>query len=216
MIVEDDHLLGSAMQSHVGHQGHAADWMKRLDEAREAMATTEYDLILLDLGLPDGRGLDLLRSIRQKRNLTPVIITTAQDQVQARIDGLNLGADDYMVKPFDLDELSARISAVARRYSINESSKIQIDTVSIDLDQRRVEREERSITLTSREWAVLECLGRNQGTLVSKPVLEEKLYAFGAEIESNAVEVFVSRLRKKLGRELIQTQRGLGYVLVKP
>ncbi len=213
LIVEDDHVLGGALVAHLAHQGHAADWVQRLDDAQEALATTRYDLILLDLGLPDGRGIDFLAALRAQGDATPVIIATAQDQVQIRIEGLNTGADDYIVKPFDLEELSARLSAVSRRYAASGDTSIQFGAVCLDLDRRQASLNDKPVILTAREWAVLDALVRNRGAVVSKASLEDKLYAFGSEIESNAVEVFVSRLRKKLGRELIQTQRGLGYVL---
>jgi len=211
LLIEDDYILGSAIRSHVAQQGHGVDWVKRLDEAEDALATMDYGLLLLDLNLPDGRGLDFLKAMRKRRDTRPVIITTAQDQVAVRIEGLNAGADDYLVKPFDLDELTARLSAVARRFGAVADPAIEIGTVSVDLGRRTVMVAAKEIDLTSREWAVLDCLVRNKGTLVSKPQLEDSLYAFGAEIESNAVEVFVSRLRKKLGKELIVTSRGLGY-----
>ncbi len=211
LLIEDDHILGSAIRTHIADQGHGVDWVPRLDEARDACATTRYGLILLDLGLPDGRGLDFLAELRAAKDAVPVIITTAQDQVAIRIEGLNAGADDYLVKPFDLGELTARLSAVARRYDAVADPAIQIRGISIDLGRRLVLNGEKDIELTSREWAVLDTLLRHKGSIVSKSTLEDSLYAFGAEIESNAVEVFVSRLRKKLGRELIVTSRGLGY-----
>lgn len=211
LLVEDDHILGSAIQSYVSSQGHRVDWAKRLDEADDAMATTEYDLLLLDLSLPDGRGLDFLKKMRANKDLRAVIITTAQDQVAVRIEGLNAGADDYLVKPFDLDELTARLSAVSRRFDAVNDSQIDIGNIMVDLGRRIVTVSGKATELTSREWALLDCLVRRKGALVSKPELEESLYAFGAEIESNSVEVFVSRLRKKLGREFIVTSRGMGY-----
>ncbi len=211
LLIEDDHILGSAIRSHVAQQGHGVDWVKRLDEASDAVATMEYGLILLDLGLPDGRGLDFLKTLRGRGDMRPVIITTAQDQVAVRIEGLNAGADDYLVKPFDLDELSARLSAVSRRFAAAADPAVKIGEVSVDLGRRIVSVGTRAVDLTSREWAVLDCLVRNKGALVSKSQLEDGLYAFGSEIESNAVEVFISRLRKKLGRDMIVTARGLGY-----
>ncbi len=213
LIIEDDHVLGSAVQMHMDHQGHAADWMTRLDDSSDALATTTYDVILLDLGLPDGRGLDFLKARRAAGDTTPVIIATAQDQVQVRIDGLNSGADDYIVKPYDLAELSARLGAVTRRYAPAGGTEFVVGAVEIDLDRRIVTNAGKAVQLTAREWAVLDSLVRHRGAVVSKATLEDKLYAFGAEIESNAVEVFISRLRKKLGRDLIRTQRGLGYVM---
>lgn len=211
LLIEDDHVLGAAMRDHVASVGHSVDWMRRLDDARLALDTVTYELVLLDLNLPDGRGLDLLRDLRARGSSVPVIITTAQDQVAVRIEGLNSGADDYLVKPFDLSELSARITAVARRYAASSAPGIAVGGITIDLGRRTVVAEGEAVALTAREWAVLERLIRHRGAIVTKGEIEDSLYQFGAEIESNAVEVYVSRLRKKLGRNFISTARGLGY-----
>lgn len=211
LLIEDDHILGSAVADHIIAEGHSVDWMKRLSEARLALLAVKYDLILLDLGLPDGRGLDLLCSLRASGNHVPIIIATAQDQVAVRIEGLDAGADDYLVKPFDLGELSARLSAVARRYAGTSMPAISVGDLSINLGRKTIERAGIAIILTSREWAVLECLLRNKGAIIAKSAIENSLYAFGSEIASNAVEVYVSRLRKKLGRNIIQTFRSMGY-----
>jgi len=211
LLIEDDHVLGAAIRDYVLSSGHAVDWMQRLDEARLALAGVPYELVLLDLSLPDGRGLDLLREIRGSGYKVPVIITTAQDQVAVRIEGLNAGADDYLVKPFDLAEMSARIAAVARRYGGNPIPTVTSAGVVIDLAHRMASADGKSVALTAREWAVLERLLSRRGAIVTKPEIEDSLYAFGAEIESNAVEVYVSRLRKKLGHDFVHTIRGLGY-----
>jgi two-component system OmpR family response regulator len=211
LLIEEDHVLGAAIRDHVASAGHGVDWMKRIDEARLALDTVQYELVLLDLNLPDGRGLDLLRGLRAAGNAVPVIIVTAQDQVAVRIEGLNSGADDYLVKPFDLSEMSARVAAVARRYARNPNPVTMVGDVSIDLARKVVAIAGQGLPLTAREWAVLERLLRSRGAMVSRSDLEDSLYAFGAEVESNAVEVYVSRLRKKLGRDFIQTSRGLGY-----
>jgi two-component system OmpR family response regulator len=211
LLIEDDHVLGAAIRDYVLSFGHAVDWMQRLDEARLALAGVPYELVLLDLSLPDGRGLDLLREIRASGNKVPVIITTAQDQVAVRIEGLNAGADDYLVKPFDLAEMSARIAAVARRYGGNPIPTVTSAGLSIDLAHRTVKADGKPVSLTAREWAVLERLLSRRGAIVTKPEIEDSLYAFGAEIESNAVEVYISRLRKKLGHGAVRTVRGLGY-----
>ena len=213
LLVEDDYVLGEAVREHVASLGHGVDWMKRLDDAREALATVAYELVLLDLNLPDGRGLDLLRELRRQGADAPVIILTAQDQIAARIEGLNSGADDYLVKPFDLSELSARIAAVARRYSGNANPLLRRGELEIDLARRIVSVAGKPVDLTAREWAVLERLVRHPNALIAKSDIEDSLYEFGAEIESNAVEVYVSRLRKKLGHDSIRTVRGAGYVI---
>ena len=213
LLIEDDGALGGAVRDHIAAAGHAVDWMTRLDEAEGARTTMPYDLVLLDLNLPDGRGLDFLRSMRRRGGVTPVIILTAMDQLSVRIDGLNAGADDYLVKPFDLSELTARIGAVARRYGGNPNPLLRIGALQIDQANRTAYVDGHVLDLTAREWTILEKLAQHPGILVSKAQLEDALFAFGAEVESNAVEVYVSRLRKKIGNDLIHTSRGLGYRL---
>ena len=213
LLIEDDEMLGGAIRDHLDAHGHAVDWAKRLDSAADSLAAMPYDLILLDLNLPDGRGLDFLRDLRKRRDATPAIILTAMDQLSIRIDGLNAGADDYLVKPFDLSELIARVGAVARRYSGNPNPLIKVGSLEIDQAKRLATLDGRVLDLTAREWAILEKLAQNPGLLISRSQLEDALFAFGAEIESNAVEVYVSRLRKKIGADLIHTSRGLGYRL---
>lgn len=213
LLIEDDAVLGAAVRDQIAGDGYSVDWVQRLDAGDNAMASAPYDLVLLDLMLPDGRGIPFLRRLRARGAATPVIILTALDQVSDRIEGLNAGADDYLVKPFDLDELSARIGSVARRYGGNPNPLISHGPLKIDLAARSVHRDGRLVSLTAREWALLEALLSRPGQLLSKALLEEKLYAFDAEVESNTIEVHVSRLRKKLGAELIETERGLGYRL---
>ncbi len=213
LLIEDDYVLGEAVRDHIASLGYGVDWIKRLDDAREALATVAYELVLLDLNLPDGRGLDLLRELRRRGADAPVIILTAQDQIAARIEGLNTGADDYLVKPFDLSELSARIAAVARRYGGHANPLLRRGELEIDLARRIVCIAGKPVDLTAREWAVFERLVRHPNALIAKTDIEDSLYEFGAEIESNAVEVYVSRLRKKLGRDAIKTVRGAGYVV---
>lgn len=211
LLIEDDAVLGEAVRDHIAGEGHAVDWVRRLDEAEAVIAAVEVELVLLDLNLPDGRGLDFLRSLRREGGTVPVIILTAMDQVSWRIDGLNAGADDYLVKPFDLTELTARIAAVTRRYGGNPSPLVTLGDVEIDLVHKTAARAGHDAGVTGREWAVLERLMSHPGAIVSKAQIEDALYAFGAEVESNAVEVYVSRLRRKLGQNLIVTVRGLGY-----
>jgi two-component system OmpR family response regulator len=213
LLVEDDRVIAGAVREEAESEGHSVDWAGRLDEAGDALATAHFDLILLDLMLPDGRGLPFLRSLRTKGDRTPVIIMTALDQVSDRIEGLKAGADDYMVKPFDLSELSARIGAVSRRYAGNPNPRIEFGDLSIDIAERSLTRGGSPVPLTAREWVLLEAFLQKPGQLLSKAVLEERLYSFDSEVESNTIEVHVSRLRKKLGSEVIVTERGLGYRL---
>lgn len=216
LLVEDDTVLGAAVRDQIAADGYSVDWMQRLDLAREAMATTRFDLVLLDLMLPDGLGLPFLKALRARGDVTPVIILTALDQVSDRIGGLNAGADDYLVKPFDLSELSARIGSVARRYSGNPNPLISLGDLDIDLAARSLFRAGRAVALTAREWALLAAFLARPGQLLSKRQLEERLYSYGDEVESNTVEVHVSRIRKKLGAGVIETERGLGYRLGSP
>ena len=213
LLVEDDDMLGSAVRDHLAAHGHAVDWMTNIAGSSDARATTTYDLVLLDLNLPDGSGLGFLRALRKAGDTVPVIILTAMDQLTTRIDGLNAGADDYLVKPFDLGELIARVSAVARRYSGNPNPLIEIGPLSIDHGKRIASVDGRALDLTAREWAILDKLAQHPGIVVSKGQIEDTLFEFGAEVESNAVEVYVSRLRKKIGHSLIHTSRGMGYRL---
>ncbi|WP_374307037.1 response regulator [Dongia sp.] len=213
LLVEDEPSLGQAVEEHIRDAGHAVDRVLRLDDAEAALRAVDYGLVLLDLHLPDGSGLDLLRTMRRQGDVRPVIILTARDQIRDRIDGLNAGADDYLVKPFDLDELAARVAAVARRAAGNPSPIVTLDDIELNQAARELKRGGKRIDLTQREWAILDQLLRRPNAVVSKEQLEETLYSFGAEIESNTIEVHVSRLRKKLGKDLITTIRGVGYRL---
>lgn len=213
LLIEDEVLLGQAVKDHLQAQGNAADWVTELEDAASVVRTTNYDIILLDLNLPDGNGIDLLREIRQRGDATPCVILTAHDQISDRIAGLNAGADDYLVKPFDLGEMSARLLAVARRYTGNPNPFVRIGNIEVDQANRVLFVDGKQTDLTAREWAVLEQLMRRPGSTLSKRGLEEALYEFGAEIESNTVEVYISRLRKKIGNGLIKTVRGVGYRL---
>lgn len=216
LLIEDDTTLGSAVRDQIAEDGHSVDWVMRLDRAGDALLSASYDLLLLDLMLPDGRGISFLKTLRARGDVTPVIILTALDQISDRIAGLNAGADDYLVKPFDLAELSARIGSVARRYTGNPNPIISHGPLEIDLAARSVHRDGRPVQLTAREWALFGAFLARPGQLLSKPQLEEKLYAFDAEVESNTIEVHVSRLRKKLGSAVIETERGMGYRLGRP
>lgn len=213
LLIEDDAVLGAAVRDQIAADGHSVDWMKRLDEAQDALAGASFDLVLLDLMLPDGLGLAFLRKLRMRGDVTPVVILTALDQVSDRIQGLNAGADDYLVKPFDLAELSARIGSVARRYTGNPNPMVIHGPLEIDLAARSIHRNGRPVALTAREWALFEAFLARPGQLLSKAQLEEKLYTYDSEIESNTIEVHISRLRKKLGADLVTTERGLGYRL---
>lgn len=213
LLVEDTQGLGEAIREQLLDEGYAVDWVMQLRAADDCVRSTPYDLLLLDLMLPDGSGLDFLQRLRRNGAHLPVMILTAKDQIRDRIDGLNAGADDYLVKPFDLDEMLARVAAVARRYAGNPNPLLQLGDLEVDLPARQLFRADVPVALTAREWAVFEAFLQHPGQLLTRSRLEDALYAFGAEIESNTIEVYISRLRKKLGKHRIRTQRGLGYTM---
>ncbi len=211
LLVEDDEILGDAVCDHLASEGHAVDWARGIEEARDFLNVAPYQLVVLDLQLPDGAGEALLWKMRNSGESVPVIIVTARDQLSDRLHGLNSGADDYLVKPFALAELSARIAAVLRRYAGQPSSQLRFEDLIIDRGARSVSIADREIELTSREWAILDQLVAHPNQILEKRKLEDALYQFGAEIESNTIEVYVSRLRAKIGKDRIKTLRGFGY-----
>ena len=213
LLIEDDKSLGRAVRDHLINQNNAVDWAETLEDAYSAVATTHYDFILLDLRLPDGSGLDFLKNIRANNLGSPVVILTAHDQISERIEGLNSGADDYIVKPFDLYELTARIGAVARRTNGLSKSEIRIGSMTLDMENKRLFIDNKEIELSSREWAIIEHMATHPNMLVTKAQIEDTIYAFGSEVESNTVEVYISRLRKKIGKDRIKTHHGRGYSL---
>jgi len=213
LLIEDDKSLGRAVRDHLINQNNAVDWAENLEDAYAAIATTHYDFILLDLRLPDGSGLDFLKNIRAKNLGSPVVILTAHDQISERIEGLNSGADDYIVKPFDLYELTARIGAVARRTNGLSKSEIRIGLMTLDMENKRLFIDNKEVELSSREWAIIEHMATHPNMLVTKAQIEDTIYAFGSEVESNTVEVYISRLRKKIGKDRIKTHHGRGYSL---
>jgi len=212
LVVEDDPLLGPALVEGLAPHFHA-DLVTSIADAELALATTEYDLALLDVGLPDGSGLDLLRAWRAQGRNMPVIVLTALDRPQERVAGLQLGADDYVGKPFDLDELIARCHAALRRLRGHAAPALAIGPVSYDKAARLVTRDGQLVALSATELRVFDLLVASRGRIVDKRQIEERLSHWNGEIESNAVEVYVSRLRRKLGKELISTVRGLGYMI---
>lgn len=213
LLVEDDSMIGAAAQQGLRHEGHTVDWVRDGREAGLAIANGVYDLVLLDLGLPRRDGLSLLRELRAKGNDVPVLIITARDAVTDRVAGLDAGADDYLVKPFDLDELSARVRAVLRRRAGRGGSAIRVGDLEIDTAARRVKWKEREVSLSAREYALLEALADRPGAILSRAQLEERLYGWEDEIASNAVEVHIHALRRKLDPGLIRNVRGMGYTL---
>lgn len=221
LLVEDDKLLGDGIQAGLNQAGYAVDWMENGQSAESALRTEEYELMILDLGLPDRSGLEILKRLRNRRfpaqdSKLPVLILTARDTVSDRITGLDSGADDYMIKPFDLDELSARIRALTRRHHGRANPVIMHNNLALDPAAHTVTLDEQPIKLSRREFAILQLLLESCGRVLSRRQLEESLYSWGEEVESNAVEVYIHHLRKKLGSGLIRTLRGVGYIIDKP
>jgi two-component system response regulator QseB len=217
LLVEDDTMLGGALRAGLRQDGHAVDWVRSAGEADSAWlaagATAPFDAVVLDLGLPDGSGLGLLSRARGRGLTTPVIIATARDRIADRIAGLDAGADDYMVKPIDLDELNARLRALERRVGGRAAPQILLGDIVIEPSTRRVTKAGSLVELTARETAVLLALARRPGSTLSRAQLVEALYGWDESIESNAVDVYLHHLRRKLGAGLIETQRGLGWRL---
>ena len=213
LLVEDDQMIGEVVLDTLRAEQWAVDWVKDGEMAETALATGEYDLVLLDLGLPKKDGLAVLRDLRAKQRRVPVLVATARDAVSERVAGLDAGADDYIVKPYDIDELLARIRALVRRASGRAEPSYTWGDVSITPATHEVTVKGDPVSLSAREWAVLEPLIARPGRVLSRAQLEEKLYSWRDEVSSNAVEVYVHGIRKKLGAGLIQNVRGLGYLV---
>ena len=213
LLAEDDVMIGEVVLDTLRAEGYAVDWVKDGAMAETALATADYDLLLLDLGLPRKQGLEVLRGLRARKQRLPVLIATARDAVAERIAGLDAGADDYLVKPYDLDELLARVRALLRRAAGRAEPVYEWGQVRITPATREVTLAGQPVPLSAREWAVLEPLLARPGRVLSRAQLEEKLYAWRDDVNSNAVEVYIHGVRKKLGDGLIQNQRGLGYLV---
>lgn len=212
LLVEDDLMIGESVRKGLMQDGFAVDWVEDGLAAEVALDAHAYDLMLLDLGLPRKSGLEVLKSIRRKGVNLPVLVATARDAVADRVEGLDAGADDYLVKPFDLDELAARIRALLRRAAGRSDPVMRHRGIELDPAARAVTRDGQSIPLSARELALLQAFMDRPGTVYSKAQLEEKLYGWGGEVESNTVEVYIHALRKKLGADFIQNVRGVGYL----
>lgn len=211
LLIEDDNMLGAALRDGLRHQGYTVDWARDGLGGVSAAQLEPFDLVLLDLSLPDIDGLDVLRQVRNSGKPLPVIILTARDAVEQRITGLDAGADDYVVKPFDLTELAARIRAVARRHSGQRESLLRCGTITLNMATREVTLQNAQVNMSAREFALLEMLMCRPGVPQTRAQLEERLYGWGEDIGSNTVEVFVHSIRRKLGPASIQNVRGVGY-----
>lgn len=212
LLIEDDDILGEGLRDFLRSDGHVVDWCSRLQDARATLGEP-YDALLVDWQLPDGSGVDWLRARRARGDITPALVLTARDRLSDRVHGLDSGADDYLVKPFAPEELAARLRALGRRLAGVASPRLRCGNVEVDLTARTAHAAQRRIELTAREWAVLEALALRRGRIVAKADLEHAVLGFDAEVASNALEVHVSSLRRKLGREVIETVRGMGYRL---
>jgi two-component system OmpR family response regulator/two-component system response regulator QseB len=228
LLVEDDRMIGESLRAALRLEGHAVDWVRDVAAARATLASERFDLVLLDLGLPGGGpagpvgatavsgsldGLTVLRELRARADATPVIVLTARDAAGDRVQGLDSGADDYLVKPFEVEELKARIRAVMRRHGGRAEPALQHRGVTLDPGTKQVTRDGLPVLLSAREFALLETLMQRPGAVLSRAQLEDRLYGWGEEIESNAVSVYVHQLRRKLGAEFIGNMRGVGYFL---
>ena len=213
LVVEDDPMIGEAVVAGLAADGHAVDWVRDGRAAELSMGTHAYSLVLLDIGLPARDGIEVLKTMRARKVDVPVLIITARDTVADRIAGLDAGADDYLVKPFDLDELSARVRALLRRAAGRAEPLIQRGALTLNPATHEVRLHGDSVDVSAREFALLLALAERVGSVVSRAQLEEKLYGWNEAVGSNAIEVHVHNLRRKLGESIIRNVRGLGYTL---
>ena len=213
LLVEDDAMVGRAVQAGLEAQGFAIDWVRDGVSGEEAVLNNDYSAVLLDLGLPRQDGMTLLGKIRRGGYVLPVLIITARDEIPERVLGLDSGADDFLVKPFDLHELGARLRAMVRRSSGRLQAQVVHGEIVVDLSARRVSRAGSDVSLTAREFALLLQLLEHRGRVMSRAQLQEAIYLWGSDIDSNTVEVHVHHLRRKLGRTLVRTVHGAGYMI---
>ncbi|HEY8100550.1 MAG TPA: response regulator [Burkholderiaceae bacterium] len=213
LLVEDDSMIGESVRKALRQDGFTVDWVQDGHAAEIAVGSEAYDLLLLDLGLPKKSGLDVLKSLRQSGNRIPILILTAHDAVADRVKGLDAGADDYLVKPFDFEELEARIRALCRRQSGRVDSIIKLGDLTLNSASHEVQLRGEPVILSGREFALLAAFLDRPGAVLSLSQLEEKIYGWGDEVGSNAVEVYIHALRKKLGADFIKNVRGVGYMV---
>jgi DNA-binding response OmpR family regulator len=215
LIIEDDALIGRALVRAFENLGAAVNVVRTGVDGLLALRNETYSAALLDLGLPQKSGLELLKQLRESGNTTPVLIITARDDVETRILGLDLGADDFVIKPFDFEELAARVRAVLRRHTGHASSEIRVGKINLDLVSREISYGAVTQILPPREYALLRALMERPGAILSRAQLEEALYGWGDEVESNAVDVLIYYIRRKFGKDIIQNVRGVGWMVLK-
>jgi len=213
LLVEDDPMVGESIRDGLGQEGYTVDWVRDGKGAETALGAEPYAAVLLDLGLPRMDGLDVLRAARAQRNDVPILVITARDAVADRIKGLDAGADDYLVKPFDLDELAARVRALVRRAEGRAEPVVRHGPIALDPATRAVTLRGHPVELSGREFALLQALLARPGAVLSRAQLEERLYGWDEEVGSNAVEVHIHNLRRKLGADTIRNVRGVGYTI---
>jgi len=216
LLVEDDHQLGAALEAALRQEGYAVDWLRDGVSAEAALSAERFDLCVLDLGLPRRDGLGVLQTVRARGDTLPVLILTARDGIQQRVQGLDAGADDWLAKPCDLDELMARLRSLLRRASGRADARIVHGALVVDTAARTVTQRGEAVPLSAREFAVLHSLLDQIGRVLTRDRLEQAVYSWDSEVESNTVEVYVHHLRRKLGAGLIRTVRGVGYVIDRP
>ena len=217
LLVEDDKMIAEAVSNGLKTARYAVDWVNNGNTAEQALNSQQYDLVLLDLGLPGQDGLQVLKHLRQDKNNTPVLIVTARDDLDSRLAGLDGGADDYIIKPFDLSELLARIRAVLRRQSGQSTPLLNNGAITLNPTNYQVTLADQSmpIELSNKEFAILQALMTRPGIIHSRADLEDKIYAWGDEVESNAIDFLIHALRKKIGKEHIKNVRGVGWLVSK-
>lgn len=213
LVVEDDKIIGDGVVSGLEIDGYAVDWVEDIESGETALEANKYDMIVLDIGLPDGSGLDLLRNLRDEKNDIPVLILTAYDDVSFKVKGLDAGADDYLIKPFKLEELTARLRALKRRSEGRSDPLLKVSDITLDPAAKKVTKCGEAIKLGPKEFVILQTLMEKRGKILSKSQIEDGLYGWDVEVESNTVEVHIHGLRKKLGKEAIETVKHVGYRL---
>jgi len=213
LLVEDDEILGEGLVEGLKMEGYAVDWLTNGKLADEALKLNSYELIVLDLNLPDMEGLDVLKALRTRKDETPVMVLTAKDTVPDRVEGLDSGADDFVIKPFELDEVCARLRALARRNEGRSVPTIEYKGIVLDPAAHQVTWNDEKVDLSQKEFEILSFLMSNIGKVISRARLEESLYSWDSDVESNTVEVHIHHLRKKLDSSIIRTVRGVGYII---
>lgn len=216
LLVEDDRLLGDGTRNSLGHLGFTVDWMQDGQQALDALTSEAYDAIVLDIGLPRQDGYSVLQTMRERGLHTPVLMLTSRDDKLDKLKGFGLGADDYVVKPVDMEELAARLRALIRRTGGRATARLSVGSVEIDPDSRQVWLKGEAVELSAREFGLLELLMQNADRVMTRAQLEQSIYGWDDSTDSNTIEVFIHHLRKKLGSDFIQTLRGIGYTVRRP